>query len=317
MVAGSGRDPQLRRLVKQARGLIRETRGRDRRRVLDEVIAYARPRVTASKWRWRRTHRVRPNAVPVYVVGLQRSGTSMLTRGLGASPAVQVLSEGHPAAFEQFRLRPFPVIRSIVEHSGQGYVVFKPLCDSHRILELLDGMGTPSPGRAIWAYRGVDGRVRSALGQFGANNLMVLRELAAGRGEHRWQAGGLSRQNRELIESFDYTSMTPESAAALFWYVRNSLYFDLELERRPDVALSSYDALVADPVPAMTSLCHHLGLPFERALIAHISPRPAQQRPPLPLDPEIRRRCDELQARLDAAHHAQVTRPPAGALDAR
>src|SRR5205823_5162999 len=112
--------------------------------------------------------------------------------------------------------------------------------------ELL-ALDTPTDGRAIWAYRGVDGRVRSALAKFGDANLRVLTEIASGRGRETWQAQRLSPESLELIGSFDWASMSAASAAALFWYVRNSLFFDLGLERRDDVLLSSYDALVSFP----------------------------------------------------------------------
>ena len=247
MTGGGQREGFWRRRRRQLGGLVRETRSGGARQAVDEVVAYARPRITLSKWRWRRAHDVGRGAVPVYVVGLQRSGTSMLLRGLDASPAVRVYSEGNPEAFETFRIRPLPVVRTLIEGSGQGFVVLKPLCDSHRAGELLDTMGTPSPGRAVWVYRGVDGRVRSSVGLFGANNLKVLTEIAGGGGRERWQAGGLSQASLDLIASFDWDAMTPESASALFWYVRNSLLFELGLDRRDDVTVFSYDALVRDP----------------------------------------------------------------------
>ena len=40
-----------------------------------------------------------------------------------------------------------------ISYSWHEYVLFKPLCDSHRTVELLEGLGTPTPGKAIWAYR--------------------------------------------------------------------------------------------------------------------------------------------------------------------
>jgi hypothetical protein len=288
----------------EVKGLVRETRNRGARRATREVAAYLRPRITADKWRWRQSHDVAPRAVPVYVVGVQRSGTSMLMRGLNASPAVEVLSEGDPVAFDRFRLRPDSEIRSLVKESGQGWIVFKPLCDSHRIGELLDGLGTPSPGRAIWAYREVHGRVRSALAQFGPANLRVLSEIAGGEGLDRWQAQGLSAASSELIRSLDWPAVTPETAAALFWYVRNSMYFELGLDARADTALSSYDHLVSEPAPAMRSLCRFLDLPYERRLIAHIEPRPRSAPRAVDIDPAILERCDELQRRLDAAYEA-------------
>ena len=270
----------------------------------DQLNPLERVPLAMRKRRWRRSHSVAPDAVPVYLVGVQRSGTNMLVRGLERSPEFEVRNENDSDAFERFQLRPDPVIRELVMRSGHRYVLFKPLCDSHRIDEILDGLGTPSPGRAVWAYRSVDGRVRSALAKFGNNNLDVLTEIAAGRGRDRWQARGLSPENLALIESFDHSAMTPESAAALFWYVRNCLYFERGLDSRPDVTLASYDSCLADPDGNMRSLCAFLEFPFDPELAAHIERREAPERRPLEIDPEIRRRCDELTARLDAARVA-------------
>src|SRR5919202_3856242 len=112
-----------------------------------------------------------------------------------------------------------------------------PLCDSHRTPELLDDVGLSPAPLALWAYRSVDGRVRSAVAKFGTDNLRILRDLAAGRGHERWQAQRLSADSLELIGSFDWATMSPASAAALFWYVRNRLFFELGLDRREDGVL--------------------------------------------------------------------------------
>jgi hypothetical protein len=249
--------------------------------------------------------------VPVFLVGVQRSGTNMIVRGLEMSPEFEVYNENNRRAFSHFRLRPAPVIRSLVERSGHRYVLFKPLCDSHRTVELLDGLGTTSPGRAIWAYRSAEGRVRSAVAKFGSNNLMVLREIAAGRGDHLWQAQRLSPESVELLRSYDYDRLSAESAAALFWYVRNALFFDEHLDERDDVLPVSYDALVANPEPVMRAVCAFLGFPFDSHLVGHISPRQAPMDAPLEIDPDIRRRCGELLERLDAAGRKKQALAPA------
>jgi len=275
----------------------------------DQLNPITRASLAYRKWQWRRAHDVRPNAVPVFVVGVQRSGTNMLTRGLESRPEIEVHNENSRRAFDGFRLRPEHVIREIVVSSGHRHVVFKPLCDSHRTPDLLDGLGTPSRGRAVWAYRSVDGRVRSAVAKFGSDNLVALREIAAGRGDGMWQAQGLSAENRELIESFDYENLSPESAAALFWYVRNSLYFELGLDRRDDVMLASYDALVAGPELVIRSLCSFLELRFDEDMIDHIERRTPPSTRPLVIDDEIRTLCDRLTARLDRAAAAHLERP--------
>jgi hypothetical protein len=226
-------------------------------------------------------------------------------RGLEERPEVEVHNENDRAAFERFRLRPDPVVRKIIGASRHRHVLFKPLCDTHRVDELL-ALDTPRPGRAIWAYRGVDGRVRSALAKFGDTNLRVLTEIAAGRGSETWQAQRLSRESMELIGSFEWPAMSPASAAALFWYVRNSLYFDLGLDSRDDVLLSSYDALVAAPEAGTRAVASFLGLEWDPSLAAHIERRDGENAAPLELDPRVRRVCDELQERLDALAAVQA-----------
>ena len=130
---------------------------------------------SAAKWDWRRSHpRPAGLATPVYLVGLQRSGTNMLARGLDIAPEFEVHNENDREVFDHFLLRDDAVVRRIVLASRHEYVLFKPLCDSHRVDHLLDTLDTPSPGRAIWAYRDVDGRARSAVSKFGRNNLLTL-----------------------------------------------------------------------------------------------------------------------------------------------
>ena len=272
----------------------------------DQLNPFERLPLALRKARWRRAHSVAPDAIPVFVVGVQRSGTNMLVRGLERSPEFEVRNENDGEAFDRFLLRPDHVVRRLVEQSGQRYVLFKPLCDSHRIGAILDDLGTPSAGRAIWAYRDARGRVRSAVHKFGSANLDALRRIAAGEGASMWQAGGLPPERLELVRGFDYERMTPESAAALFWFLRNSLFFDLELDRRADIFLASYGAMVEEPERSMRALCGWLGFPYQPALIAHVDARSRRPAQPLALDPEIARRCDELEARLGRAYGERI-----------
>jgi hypothetical protein len=272
----------------------------------DELNPITRARVAASKWEWRRSHpRAAGTATPVYLVGLQRSGTNMLARGLDIAPEFEVHNENDRSVFDHFLLRDDDVVRRVVLASRHEYVLFKPLCDSHRVDHLLDALGTPSPGRAIWAYRDVDGRVRSAVSKFGRNNLLTLRDIAAGNGAGMWQAQRLSQATLAEIASYDYSTMTAETAAALFWWIRNGLYFETGLDRRDDVLLASYQDVLATPVEAMQSICTFLRLAYRPALIEHISPRGPGSPLQLDIDPRVRALCDHLQDRLDEALRGQ------------
>jgi hypothetical protein len=307
-----GREPWIRYAATRVRrhvGWLR-TQGLGRLVEEDQLNPVDRAATAAGRWRWRLANRSRPpGGMPVFLVGLQRSGTNMLVRGLERAPEFQVYNENNKAAFSRFRLRPDPVVRRLIDSSRHPYVLVKPLCDSHRTAELLDGLGTCQSGRALWVYRSPDGRTRSALAKFGASNLVALREIAAGGGRDRWEAQRLSQDSLDLLASFDWTTMNAASAAALFWVLRNRLYFELRLDRRPDVLLVSYEAALRDPEAELRRICAFLDFPYRASLIEHIEPRPPATAGPLAIDGRVRECCDALAARLDAAHRRQPVTP--------
>ena len=262
----------------------------------DRLDPVDRVRTAWTKHRWRARHGVAPGeARPVYLVGLQRSGTNMLVRGLDAAPEVEARNENDSVLFRRFRLRGDDVLLDVLGRSRHRIVLVKPICDSHRVTDLL---ALTSGSRALWMWRDVDDRARSEVAKFGDANLRALRAIAAG-DTGIWQAGGLSPASVELISSFDLEAMDPHTGAALFWYLRNELYFALGLHRRADVLLVSYGVLLEDPAATAREVCAFIGLPFRPSFVAEVTAAPS--RDPLPIDPRVRELCSSLTARLLSA----------------
>lgn len=298
-------DHRLDRLAWQAgraRRHLRWAREHGIARLVEEDGLDPRERVATAlaKARWRRSSGVPVGtSTAVFLVGVQRSGTNMLVRGLERAPEVAVHSENSRRAFDRFRLRDDDVVTALVRRSRHRLVLFKPLCDSHRVPQLLDLDVRATV--ALWAHRTVEGRVRSALAKFGDANLQALRAIATTGGHGMWQAGGLGEGDLEELRRLDPDRMTPATASAMFWLLRNRLYFSLGLDRRPEVLLTSYEGFVAAPEAAMRRVCDHLGFPWRPQLTAHVASRENPQAAALEIDPRVRRLCDELQARLDQA----------------
>lgn len=268
----------------------------------DRLDPRVRLRAAAESRQWIRAHGLEPGqARAAFVVGVQRSGTNMVVHGIEGDPSVRVYNENDRRAFQRFQLRAADVTRDLVTRDRHRLVLFKALCDSHRTGDLLDEVGAYTPARAVWVYRGVDDRVRSAVSKFGDVNRRVLTEIVAGRGDRRWQAQRLSPGSWELLRSLDPATLGPESGAALFWLVRNRLYFEQGLHRREDVHLVGYDAVVAEPEREVGALCSFLDLPFAPRQVAHIEPRSAHGSRPVDLHPTVRAACDELEQQLAAA----------------
>jgi hypothetical protein len=273
----------------------------------DELDLVARVAAARRRARWRARRGLAPGAgTPVLVVGLQRSGTNLVLRVLGSSPAVEVHGENDRRVFRRFRVID-ERLPPLVARSRHAAVVVKPLCDSHRTAELLAATGSPR-ALALWVHRDVDDRARSAVAKFGTHNRDVLVALAEGRSLRAWQAGGLGPDELETVRALDPHRLDPHSAAALFWYLRNSIPFGTSavapLVDRTDVRPLSYDALRADPVATGRALLTAVGAPP-----LHLDPRAVRRGAPGPrldLDARVRRLCDDLGHRLDGWRHGRI-----------
>lgn len=271
-----------------------------------------RARAAARRAAWRSRHARPPGAArAILLVGLQRSGTNMVVRGLARNPAVEVYNENDRRAFDRYRLRPEGDVAELVARSRSRVVLLKPLCDTHRVADLLDGAlagATSAAPRAVWAYRDAAGRAASSVAKFGDGNRRVLAELAAGRGAHRWQLQRLSADSVALVHRLDPESLSPESGAALLWYVRNRLLFELGLAARDDLLVMSYQRVLADPAGTGRALSAFAGLDADPAAWADVAVRSSPLGRPLTLDPELAERCAALEADLDALAAAGLDR---------
>lgn len=247
--------------------------------------------------RWR-THR--PSRV-LFIVGCQRSGTTLMTRLFDLDVNCRVfgehgeLSSSDPRA--GIRLKPLPEVAAILGRVRAPLVVAKPLVETQNVRTLLEHF----PGsRALFMYRRYADVARSDLAKFGPHNgIENLRPIVAGDAAN-WRSAGATAAVRELIRRFYTPHMNPNDAAALFWLARNQLFFDLNLSNDPAVLLCRYEHLTFDPAKVMRRIYQFVGIEGPPAL------RTGEVRPAiaallqLDLSPEIRDCCERLQGRLDS-----------------
>lgn len=251
--------------------------------------------LAARKNLWRQANNHSPNAKAVFVLGVQRSGTTMLIDCLDKSVETEVLGEVS-RAMENVRLKDTHVIAEIIKDCPAKAAVFKPLTDSHKARELLD----MSPNvRVCWSFRRASDRANSAVAKFGSNNLELLAAFTKGEKMDTWQAQGMSQDSLDLIRSFDIETMTPHSAAGLFWVIRNSMFFEMGLDKEERVLPISYEDLVSNPKTIMRGVCDFCGIRYDDKLVSGIHARSIGKEESR-LDPEIKALCDDMYARFHA-----------------
>ena len=241
--------------------------------------------------------RIRPNpdrSHPLFVVGSGRSGTTNMVDILGRSLDTAIYSEGHPAAFNNFRLKPLDAIAELIEYCRFKVIVFKPIQDSHRIKELLQRFPN---SKAIWIYRSFGDVVNSTIRKWGAWDKGIHDLELLKKGEGRW-----SEKISDDTLSFFKENYTPntsiQDSVCLIWYMRNIQFVEFELSSEPRVKLVNYEKLVTSPERGFSDVFSFAGCEFNPLYVKDVYSTSISKRPVPQIHPKIKQRCEALNNQL-------------------
>jgi hypothetical protein len=253
--------------------------------------------------------RGREHAQPrvLFIVGCQRSGTTMMLWLFDAHfncRGFNDFSELTSADTKTgVRWNPLPDVAAVINRVAAPLVVAKALVETQNVRKFLDYF---PHSKALFMYRRRYADVaRSDMAKFGARNgVDNLRPIVAA-DPHNWRSEGASRSVREVTARLWSEDMNANDAAALFWYARNQLFFDLDLASHPGVILCQYEYLTQHPDAFLRRIYDFVGVAPPHELKTAMV-RPPREPKVMEFSPEVRLLCDQLQARLDAHFHHQI-----------
>ncbi len=270
---------------------------------LDVERVMSRLQEGARKWRQlRRTPHPTTEKLPVFVVGCNRSGTNMVCAALGKSPHGWAYQESELSlAFSAYHLRADSIIKWLIRHTPAPLVSFGSILDSQSTDELLSRF---DGAKAIWVYRRYEDVANScARMQWGHSLKDLVRWAARGEFEKLGARGRrISSDTVQLFGELIGEDLSNEAAACLYWYMRNQLYFDLNLDQDPRVLIVQYEDTVQNPVQAFRRIFHFLGLPFDPSTVDGVFASSVGKHTWLGTDLAIQEVCDALKERLDAQY---------------
>lgn len=239
----------------------------------------------------------------LFIIGCQRSGTTLMTEILEKDWDVKVYPEHSPLSnqdsLDGLRLNPLPEVKRAIEADRYPLVVLKPLVETQNADGLLDFF---PQARAIWMYRHYRDVANSNLKRFGMNNGRKNLAYIARNDITNWRAERLPVAVRELVLEHYSVDMDPYDAAALFWYVRNTFFFDLQLDQHPRVMTCRYVDLVSEPRTTVQTIYDFAGQPYPGDhILSGIHTSSIGRGQNIPLSPEIEQICESMWSRLEEA----------------
>jgi len=248
-------------------------------------------------------HRAGMDKTVLFIVGCQRSGTSMihhlfrLDRDTVTYDEISPLSSRDPV--EGLRLNPLPEVKARVLADRAPLVVCKPLVESQNLDILLDLFPVT---RAIWMYRDYRAVVLSNLKYFGRNTgHKDLAPIIAGDAAN-WRAEKLAESDRDIIRDLYSPEMDPHDAAALYWYARNSLFFSRGFHADGRIMACRYSDLVIRPAEIMAEAYRFVGRPYPGdRIVADVFTGSRGRGRELELSPRVRELCEGMLTKLDGS----------------
>ena len=250
------------------------------------------------------------------IVGCQRSGTTLMNQifehDLRAKVYPEVSELSSADVPKQLRLNPMPQVYQQLEREPASLVVLKPLVESQRTPELLNEFEQPranSPiltAKAIWVYRHYRDVAASYVKKWGtghsARDLRAILEAQP----HNWRSEHLPPEVVATVRDHYSEDMHDHDASALYWYVRNTLFYTRGLERELRVMLCRYEELVKSPVQVLQAIYDFIGYEFPGAhIVARVRSDAQAKGANVILSPAIEQLCQTLLARLDETHAKQ------------
>ncbi len=252
---------------------------------------------------------------PVFILGCQRSGTTIGVKNFRESNQFDVYGEGSKAAMKKLvRLRSSDKIQGIIKRSRKQFVVFKPLNDSHRADQLLEQFDNSC---VIWFYRDVFDVVNSAVVKWGDLQQKMIAFIAGNLRKHGSIESAMpdileepraaiyaERLGPEMIEcllKWTEGEISAETGAAVIWYLRNSLFFELNLDADDRALLVKYENFATNPAPELQRICKFLNAPYTEALSTKIHSSSIGKSGAPPIAHDVLDACEQLTDRFSAA----------------
>lgn len=247
--------------------------------------------------------------IPLFVTGCQRSGTTMFMDVLKNSPQVNTYGEENKEGFQGTILRSDSDIRRLIRKSDKTVVAFKPLNNSQELDRIL---AIYPNSKAIWIYRHYNDVINSVLKKW--NHIPeMMREVAENHytKEVRKVIGvRISRDARSFVKKMCDADPSPNDFAAMLWFVRNILFFELNLASFNQVLLCKYEDLVLIPEKGFNEAFNFIGIDCNKKYTRGVHSASIKKNTAPVLMPEVESQCQKLWERLNSQYTQKKCKNP-------
>lgn len=242
----------------------------------------------------------------LFIIGCQRSGTSLMNRIFTREYNVSVYRESSQLSSkdpQKLRLNSFEEVKAALAKNYAPLIVIKPVVESQNALELLEEF---PESKILWMYRNYKDAIRSYSKRFSGNRAIIDLKPIVGKDRKNWRAEKVSNYVHSIIIKYFSEDMSQYDAIALLWFARNQLFYELNLDRNSKVLMCKYEDLVVYPTAMMKTIYQFLDINFKEIRgIDEVHSQSVGRGNAIELLPSIDKLCHDLQEKLDHTYSSQ------------
>ena len=243
----------------------------------------------------------------LFILGCQRSGTTMLTEIFERDLNAKVFGEFSELSSidkKRIRLNPLEDIATCFNNINYNFIVLKPIVESQRANILLNYF---NEAKVLWIYRNYKSVISSNLKKFGEfNGFKDILPVVAD-DQKDWRSEMVNVKTRNIFLQHYNSGISKNDASGLFWWLRNRIYFDLGLDKNPGSMILKYEELVKNPNIVMRRVYDRLGIDFPRTkIISKVHSKSINKGDKIELNPKIEILLKKLNSQLDLVYYKNL-----------
>ena len=231
-------------------------------------------------------------SIPVFVLGSQRSGTTIFMDVLEANDDTEVFQEWDKRVFAGCRIKNIDIVGEAIKRSRAPFVCFKPICDSHLVEQYVRAYPDL---RIIWLCRDYMDVANSSIRLFETPD-KAIREIIEGKKTEGWFYEGISPETLRILRSIYLPGMSKFEMACLVWWARNRVFFELDVAQ-DELFVVKYENLVTDPARTFSDIRKFTGLSVNEDSMSLLHSSSVKKHQYQDIHDSIRMLCDDLMAR--------------------
>jgi hypothetical protein len=236
----------------------------------------------------------------ILILGCQRSGTTLISNIFSRIEYVRVFGEFSKLTNQdkgKIRLNAYEDVTKKLDNCHAPLIVLKPLVESQNANRLLKKIPRSS---ILWIYRHYKDVALSDINKFrknsGRGNILPFVNDEQG----NWRNENSSEASSEIVKKIYKENLSSIELACLFWYLRNIMYFEQNLDKATNVTLWKYEEFVNTPTKLLNNLLNNLDLAEQhKDLTQHIYSSSINLSSEIGIHPEIEKLCEDLYSKLN------------------